>query len=441
MLRRRSAFTILSILAGMSCMTMRLRADDTASEGAVTFTKDIAPIFQKNCQVCHRPGGDNYTGMVAPMSLVSYDDVRPWVKSIVKEVRMQRMPPWKASEEFHGVFQNERSLTAGERQTIEKWALTGAAKGRDEDAPTPITFPDFGGWRIGNPDLIVKFEKPFHVADAVSDQYTNVSVALTDEILPESRWIKAIEWKGGSPSVHHIVGFALIPGQATGEMGGGYGLGSIAPGEEPMIFPDGYAKLLVKGSRLIFSMHYHKEAGAGTAVDDVSMVAFRFYPKDAKIEHFVEHNMISNHTFELPPGAPRWKIGAAKTFARDTTILALHPHMHLRGKDAKYIAYYPDGTNELLLKVPAWDFNWQTDYSYKESKKVPAGTRVEYSATFDNSAGNPANPDPKVAVPPGQKTTDEMMIGFITYADTDKQEVTMEHAMGLLKKTRFGEAE
>jgi hypothetical protein len=378
--------------------------------------------------------------MVAPMPLTTYEETRPWVKSIAREVGARRMPPWKASAEFHGVFSNERGLNATEIATIEKWIAAGARQGRPEDAPPPVVFPNLGGWRIAEPDLIVKFEKPFHVADDAEDLYANVTVTLTEAQLPENRWIKAIEWKGGSSAVHHIVGHAMAPGEG-GRTGVSYGLGSIAPGEEPVVYPDGYAKLLIKGSRLLFNMHYHKAPGPGTAVDDVSMVAFKFHPKDATITHFVEHNAIGSHTFELPPGNASWKIGAARTFEADTTILTLHPHMHLRGKDARYVAFYPNGRRETLLHVPAWDFSWQTDYSFREPKKIPAGTRIEYTAIFDNSPGNPANPNPQAAVAPGGKTTDEMMLGYLTFTESRPREISMESALQLMKASRRSRGE
>ena len=209
----------------------------------------------------------------------------------------------------------------------------------------------------------------------------------------------------------------------------GYGLGSIAPGEEPMVFPDGYAKLLVKGSTINFNMHYHKEKGVGTGAWDESQVAFKFHPKDAKIEHFVDHGSVGRANFVVPPQHPKWKVGTAKVFDVDTTIIAMHPHMHLRGKDAKYVAHYPDGSNETLLYVPQFDFNWQSDYSFREPKKLPAGTRLEYTAHFDNSAENPANPNPDIAVPPGRETWDEMMIGYITFAESEPRELDVEETI------------
>ena len=401
-------------------------AADAPAAGEVTFTRDVLPILQRSCQTCHRHGGDNYTGMVAPMSLLTYDEARPWARSIAKQVGARTMPPWSAAPEFNGVFANERTLPDAEIATILRWVESGAPEGSTADAPPARDFDDHQGWRIGKPDLVVHAPRYF-VPDDADTHYADHRVTLDPAILPESRFIQAIEWRGGSDVVHHIVGFAFAPGTEIDRASGfGYGLGSIAPGEEPMRFPPGYAKLLVQGSTLVFSTHYSKEKGPGTGKWDESMVAFKFYPKDARVEHFVDHNAIGNSGFQLPPGAPSWHVGAARVFDEPTTILALHPHMHLRGKRAVYTAFYPDGTTEVLLHVPAFDFNWQTDYSFREPKRIPAGTRLEYEAWFDNSRANPANPDPAVAVDQGRETWDEMMLGYITYARTAPGDLTVD---------------
>ncbi len=387
-----------------------------------TFHRDVLPILQENCQACHRAGGDNYTGMVAPMSLMTYEETRPWARSIAKNVKARLMPPWYADSKYHGVFKNERTLADEEIETVVRWAQTGAPAGDIADAPPSLEFSDHG-WRIGKPDLVVTAPR-FFVPDDADTHYEQLVVEVTEDMLPASRWIKGIEWRGGSEPVHHIVGYGYPPG-AEGDRTKAYGLGSIAPGEEPMIFPDGYAKLLIAGSKIVFSMHYHKEKGEGTGVWDESQVAFRFYDEDAAIEHFVEHNAIGNRWFEIPPGHPNWKVGAARVFEEDTTLIAMHPHMHLRGRDARYEAIYPDGTRREILSVPVWDFNWQTDYSFAEPLELPAGTRLEYSVHYDNSDENPNNPNPDIAMDWGPETWDEMMLGYVTYSATDSRQLTI----------------
>lgn len=421
----KASISLFSLLASGLLLAPALfaGAEDATAGGEVTFTRDVLPILQENCQTCHRPGGDNYTGMVAPMSLMTYEEVRPWARAIAKQVQARAMPPWFAAPEFHGIFRNERTLTDADIDTVVRWVKAGAPLGDPADGPPPATFADHDGWRIGEPDLVV-YAPRYFVPDEADTHYTNHQVTLTEDILPESRFIQAIEWRGGSDVVHHIVGYAYLPG-AEQERGNGYGLGSIAPGEEPMRFPPGYAKLLVAGSTIVFNMHYHKEKGPGTGKWDRSMVAFKFYPEDAEVHHFVDHNAIGNRTFDIPPGHPSWKVGAARVFEEPTTILAMHPHMHLRGKSAQYVAHYPDGTQEVILRVPRFDFNWQTDYSFKEPKRLPAGTRLEYTAWFDNSPDNPDNPDPTVAVDTGRETWDEMMLGYITYSKAEPRKLTV----------------
>lgn len=402
-------------------MTMGAQAQER-----VTFTKDVLPIIQANCVTCHRHGGDNISGMVAPMSLTTYEEVRPWAKALAKVVSTRQMPPWFASEEYHGVFANQRTLTQKEIDTIVAWAETGAPRGNPSDAPAPIEFPDNGGWFTGKPDLVVRMPEPYFVADDVEDLYVNfVTEPLSEEQLPKDRWLRTIEWRGDSDVVHHIVGSASVKDENGETLS--YELGSIAPGEEGTIYPEGYGKLLPKGSRIHFNMHYHKESGPSTGKFDQSMVGFRFWDeeKDPKIRHAVQRSGISNHSFEIPPNHPYWPVGAAMVFDTDTSILALHPHMHLRGKDARYVAHYPDGTTEELLWVPSFDFNWQLDYTYATPKKIPAGTRIEFTAHYDNSADNVHNPAPEIPMVWGGPTTMEMMIGYISYTNSEPSDNPM----------------
>lgn len=395
---------------------------DAAPKERVTFTKDILPILQDNCIRCHRHGGDNVSGMIAPMSLMTYQEVRPWSKAIQKAVTARTMPPWFASEASHGVFNNERRLTDEQIEMVQSWVSTGAARGRAEDAPEPREFPSTNGWQTGNPDLIVTMPEPYLVEDDVNDLYVNFETEPLLVELPEDRWLRAIEWRGGSEAVHHIVGYAsLTNDDGTLER---FELGSIAPGEEGTLYPEGYGKLLKAGSRIHFNMHYHKEAGPGTAISDQSLVGFRFWDdeKDPPIRHQVMRNGIMNRHFEIPPGHAAWEVGAAKTFDVETKIMSLHPHMHLRGKDAKYVIVYPDGRREDMLDVPKFDFNWQLDYVYSEPLLVPAGTRVEFTVHYDNSPENVYNPDPTIPMHWGGPTTMEMMIGYISYTNAEPLE-------------------
>lgn len=396
------AFFLLGSVLVSGVPALGAAADQGTSQ--VTFYRDVMPILQENCQTCHRPYGLNLGGMVAPMAFTSYADVRPWAKAMAREVQAGNMPPWHASPEFHGVFSNERTLTEAEVATLVKWARSGAPRGNPADAPEPVVWPD-GEWSLGTPDLVVKMTEPYFVEDDVEDLYVNFDVTLTAEMLPEARYVRASEARGGSQAVHHLIARPL---------------GGMAPGGGHKVYPEGYGSRVEPGQVVTFNMHYHKEPGPGTGVWDQSMVAVWFH--DGPVRHEVVTRPVGNWTFEIPPGHPNWKVGASMVLEEDTTILAFAPHMHLRGKSARYVAFYPDGTRETLIDVPTYDFNWQTRYQYNELKEVPAGTRIEFTAHFDNSAGNAYNPAPDEVVRYGQPTTAEMMLGWMSWAATHPRE-------------------
>ena len=315
------------------------------------------------------------------------------------------VPPWHASEAQHGTFENERTLTDVEIDTVVRWAKAGAPAGDVSKAPAARVWPENNGWSIGTPDLVLDMGKKYFVEDDVEDHYIDFESVITEEQLPEARWVKAVEFRPGSKVVHHII---------TPPLGG------IAPGNDPDVYNEGFATLLKPGTKLRWQMHYHKEPGEGTGVWDRSEVALRFYPKDYKPEHVVLTNPLATMDFKIPAGDPNYQASVSTTFKRDTLMLGLLPHMHVRGKSAHYVARYPDGTEEVLLDVPQYDFNWQTQYKYPApGKLMPAGTEVEVTMTWDNSAENPNNPDPGIDVVFGQPTTSEMMFGFVNYADAE----------------------
>lgn len=413
-------FAIGMVAAMAASVSTSAVADDDASVARPTFYKDVAPLLQTNCQNCHRPMGADMGGLIAPMSLTSYAEVRPWAKSIAKSVANREMPPWHATPEFHGVFQNERTMTQGDIDTIVAWVRTGAPAGNPADAPEPVMWPT-NGWSIGEPELIIAMPETYIVGDEVEDQYRNFSVDITREMLPEPRWIQGIEFKAGSEVVHHIIGYVNKEGkEGRGDRGM---IGGIAPGNEPDMYPEGYGFLLRPDMKFVFAMHYHKEAGPGTATPDLSRVGFKFYPLDAAIKP-LHIEPIGNNDFEIPAGHANWQVGMAKTFDEAIDVVYLMPHMHLRGKAAEYTAFYPDGSVEKLLDVPAYDFNWQTSYEYDGLKHIPAGTRIESSMWFDNSAENVSNPDPTISVRFGGPTTDEMALAWLAYAKSSDEAMT-----------------
>lgn len=372
----------------------------TNARNQPTFYKDVLPILQERCQVCHREGGGNFGGMIAPMAFTDYNNVRPWAKAIAKNVGSGTMPPWHADPRHAGEFENERTITQEEIDTLINWVQSGATRGNPADAPPKKEWPAGDGWQMGEPDLVVKMTEPFLVEDDVEDLYQSFSTHITKEMLPEPRWIKTSETRPGSGAVHHIVAFPL---------------GGLVPGGDPKSYPEGVGVLLMPDTTVYWNIHYHKEAGAGTAVWDQSEIAVEFYPKDVEITHVLRTAGCSNYDFKIPAGHPAYEVFAEFTFKEDANIINYMPHMHLRGSAAKFEAFYPDGHSEVLLDIPKYDFNWQTTYQYKEFKFVPKGTRILLTSVFDNSPENPYNPDPTIDVTYGEPTTAEMVKSPIEY--------------------------
>lgn len=403
-----------------------LMADASAEESrALTFTKDVLPIMQENCQNCHRPAGTNISGMIAPMSLVTYDEVRPWAKAISRAVSSKQMPPWKASELTTGHFRNERTLSDEEIETVVEWVETGARRGNPQDAPAAPVYPE-SGWglsaTLGAPDAILEMPEPYWVADDIEDIQPDIAIKLTEEHLAEKRWVQGIEFKPGSEVVHHIVGYSVPPG-AVDDGVNRTNFGQIGSGTDPQSYDVGYGLPLEPESTIVLSMHYHKETGPGTGVFDQSQVAVWFH--DEEVRHELESAPIAHREFEIPPMVDRWRVGGTRTWDDDFVLIEMVPHTHLRGTAAKYTAIFPDGTSEVLLDVPQYDYNWQTQYTYKEYRTMPAGTRIEWEVWFDNSAemADERNFNAERSVRFGLPTTDEMDLGWVTwcYAEEGKQ--------------------
>jgi len=383
----------------------------------LTFTRDVLPILQDHCQGCHRAGGANLGGMVAPMAFSSYEDTRPWAKAIAKAVESRAMPPWGASPAQHGLFANERTLTPAQIDVLIGWARNGAPRGNPADAPPAKAWPAASDWLIGTPDLILKPDKPYFVEDGVQDLYAYLTTTMTAELLPQDRIIKAVEFRPGSAAVHHIVAPPL---------------GASTPGNDPTVYPDGTGVLLKKGTDIRWQMHYHKEAGPGTGLWDESAAAIVFYPASATVTHLVQGNDLARYDFAIPPNEANFSTTAEFLFTHDAQLVSFMPHFHLRGKSARYEAVYPDGSREVLLEVPKYNFNWQTTYAYKDFKKLPAGSKVIYTATWDNSTANPNNPNPAQTVRWGEPTTDEMMYGYLSFIDdSGEQKSFFDNANGL----------
>jgi len=398
-----------------------------------TFSKDVAPILQKHCQECHRPGE------IGPMPLLSYAEARPWAKSIKEAVVSRRMPPWHADSHF-GKFSNDRSLTQAEINTLVGWVDGGVPQGNAQDAPPAREFTD--GWQIGKPDLVLDTGVDFQVPAQGTIEYTHF-VVPTGFI--EDKWIKEIEVRPGNKAVvHHVVlysrpkgsqfmadakpGMPYVPpnaGQAPrqrppqsdranlyGINGGAYEMAAVyVPGGIAYRTLPGQARLIPAGADLIFEIHYTANGKDGVDRSKVGMIFAKEPPKERVVNTF-----IMNQTLRIPPGEGNHRVDGKVTLQQDTTLQSLFPHMHLRGKAFEYTATFPGGETRTLLKVPQYNFNWQLTYYLDQPILLPAGTQLTATAYYDNSANNKYNPDPAKEVFWGDQSWDEMLAGFVDLA-------------------------
>ena len=400
-------------------------------ESGPTFSKDVAPIFYEKCISCHREGE------VAPMSLITFREARPWARAIHEKVTTREMPPWHADRRY-GDFRNDLSLTQPEIDTITAWVSSGAREGDPAQVPPLPEFTE--GWQIGTPDMVFEMPVDYQVpaSGTVEYQYFDVPTNFTRDM-----WMQAGEARAGdSRHVHHIVIYLREPepsnrpkvvsvkpilaeghqappridrtvAAAAGRRPSGGGdamLVNWAVGEEAPVFLPGTAKRIPAGSTLVFQLHYTTDGEPGV---DRSRLGLIF--ADEPPEREIRTGMILNPLFALPPGAANHEVEAEATFAEDVKVWTMHPHMHLRGKDMTYTVTYPDGRSEIVLRVPSFDFGWQTDYWLAEPLLLPKGSKMHVSAHFDNSPANRDNPDPTATVRWGDQTWEEMMIGFFTY--------------------------
>ena len=409
------ALGVAALAMGVSLAAVA--ADEVSSRP--TFSKDVLPILQENCIDCHRPAGLNLSGMIAPMSLMTYEEVRPWAKAIAKAVAGRQMPPWHAAEEFDGVFHEERTLSTAERETIARWVEQGGTRGNPKDAPAPIEFSE-GGWQI-EPDLIVSFDEPLFVGDDETDLQTDIWGTVPEDSLLEDAWIQSIEFRPGSEMVHHYIAYeAKRTSEGKFVDATGAWLGAGAPGTTPFHYPDGYGVKYGEDSHIRFNMHYFKEAGPGTGKWDQSSFALQFQKEP--VTHPITISAIMGVSdFEVPPFASDWRVGGQKTFTKESHLISMAPHTHFRGVAAKYTAFYPDGTMEVLFEAPEYEYAWQVVYSYKDMKVLPAGTRVEWEVTYDNSVENAEARgfDASQTVSNGLRADDEMSIGFHSFANAE----------------------
>jgi thiol-disulfide isomerase/thioredoxin/mono/diheme cytochrome c family protein len=407
-------------IAAAGCPISRPDRPALAKDAApATYTKHVSRILQKHCQECHRPGEGG------PFSLMTYKEARSWSGAIREEVESGRMPPWHADPK-HGKFKNERRLTDAERSALLNWIDQGCTEGDAADLPMPRVFTK--GWQIGQPDIV--FTMPYAVPiPAVSPRGgVPYKFEIVSEPFEKETWIQAVECRPSEPGVvHHITAFLVAPGtdvkrwknqsdveQLVTSYSDEYFLGGYGLGEDPLVLPPGKARRIPKGARIAFEIHYTPN---GIACADRSYVGMIYAPKAP--EHQVLTGSAMNLLFFLPPGRASFKSMAIKRFDKAATILSLTPHMHLRGRSGEFVLVRPDDSRELLLSVPNYNFFWQTNYELATPLSIPAGSKIEYTAIYDNSKSNLLNPDPRAWVRWGEQSWDEMMIGFFDYYWTD----------------------
>lgn len=434
---RPRALRVLTVLGALAAAAPGYAGGNLAG---ATYYKDVLPIMQENCQGCHRPSGQNLTGLIAPMSFMDYEETRPWARAIARKVEAREMPPWFASAP-KGVFSNERGLTDAEIDTLVSWVDEGAPAGDLADAPPARQWTDEAndGWEHGTPDLVVKMPRPYRVENDIYDLNISFYTKLTEADLPEDVWVRGTELRVGDNRItHHMCVWVYPPSAqvwadgsrvedgsavegegAAADVAESVRLSCAAQGSESGILPDGYGVFIEKGSTVAFHMHYYKEPGPGTAV--TSQAEIGLFVSREPAQYRVGTEEIFNRGFEIPPNHPHYRVGSSRVLERDTHVLTLWPHSHKRGTAARYTAFYPDGTEELLLDVPNYDQGWQVTYKYKEPKVLPRGTRIDVDFWYDNTPQRAARQDfdSNRFVGHGPKTNDEMSLGFFTFAEVE----------------------
>jgi peroxiredoxin len=378
------------------CHIGRIVEPDNSS--SITYSNQVSRVLQKHCVECHRPGD------IAPFSLTDYDEVVGWADTIAEVIQLQRMPPWHANPE-HGRFLNQRLMTDEEKKLVYDWVSAGAPEGDRADLPPPRTFLE--GWQLPRkPDLEVWMgTTPFTVAAQGTIEY---QYFVADPGFTEDTWIQAAEvFPGNRQVVHHAIVF-IRPPELDPSQGMGW-LTAYVPGQSILSLPEGQAKLVPAGSKFIFQMHY---TPTGREQEDRTRVGL-LLADPAKVTEQVISMLVINRDFEIPPGADNHRIDAVvDRFPKGSRLLAISPHMHLRGKSFRFNVREGD-KSRILLDVPHYDFNWQHIYALETPLELKDGISIHCIGHFDNSENNLVNPDPSAVVRWGDQTWEEMMLGFM----------------------------
>ena len=374
---------------------------DSETPRELNYHGRIERIIQQHCGECHRDGG------VAPFALDTYEKVVARREVIRRVVAGKIMPPWfaaKPASGHHSPWANDRSLSAEAESDVLTWLSGDLKAGDPNDAPRPVVYSN--EWSIGQPDEVFQLPAPFNVKAEGTMPYLGADVQLN---FKEDRWVQAVEVRPTNAAVlHHCLVFARMPNEKDPDEVGSF-LAIYVPGNSTQVYPPGFAKKIPKGAKLHFQMHYTPN---GTATQDQTRIGIIYAKQPPK--HEVKVEAIVNPKFTIPPNESDYRIEATTPkLPAGTRILAFMPHMHLRGKAARYELVQSSGEREIVLDVPRYDFNWQLFYRFAEPMKIPEGGRIRYVAWYDNSSLNPANPNPNAAVHWGLQTFDEMHLGYV----------------------------
>ena len=380
-------------------------ASEAAAEPAtVTFAEHVAPVVYRHCGECHRPND------IGPFSLIDYDDVKGWGAMMVEVIDQGLMPPWHANPD-HGTFTNHREMPETDKQLIRDWVTAGAPLG--DPAKLPAAPEPAGEWLLPKePDLIVAMgSTPFEVPAQGTVEY---KYFVVDPGFTEDRWVKGAQIIPGNRSVvHHSIVFIKPPDEES-DSGQGW-LAAYVPGQRPLPYAPGYARRIPAGSKFVFQQHYTTN---GKAAEDITRIGLVF-ADPAEITHAVDTLVALNQTFEIPPHDPNHQVvGSLNQVPQQAMMLGLSPHMHYRGKSFQLTAVRQDGAEpaQVILDVPRYDFNWQHVYAFSEPLLLDGISRIDFVAAFDNSANNPANPDPDRTVTWGDQSWEEMAIVYFDVA-------------------------
>lgn len=372
------------------------------ANAALNYAEHIAPIVDSRCLECHQ------RGRVGQISFSNYRQLKRFSKTIREVVLEERMPPWHADPRY-GRFANNRSLSGKERLQLLAWIDQGCREGEPQSATAEKKIVDSTQWVIGEPDLVLSMpmEQKVPASGVVDYQYFTVDPGFAEEV-----WVQAAEAQPGNPEVvHHIIAYILSPGKEIFARDGETAiLVGWAPGDMPSVHPPGTARRIPAGAKLRMELHYTPN---GREAVDRSRIGIRFAKSPPKRE--VRTNIMWQRQLLVPSESSWHAETATYQFQNDARILSLMPHMHLRGVAAKYLLVQPDGSEEILLSVPYYDFNWQSIYRFQEPIVAAKGAKLTMTGVWDNSADNPNNPDPRREVPWGQQTWDEMLNGWMNF--------------------------